>query len=487
MFYKETAESERESLEEQDEDMIGTAKGLKISKAYQMYNYIDNTELDDENELIMELTDKLFELIKAIAPALTIIEYNRLMILLRSRLSKIVQPTTRQALITDINTATNNKIPPDAIMEIIKVMTAIRLESVGEDYVSGIFNFAARQYRDLPQQYRFTPGTVIGFKSKQKAESLKQQFGTLNINKTAFTTSFPLKRNRKCYQLHKTGARHSYIIDIMFEDRGIIPSSNEKATFCYLLAININTRFLYAQLMNKVINAATNSYGKVNVKSSRSFILAMERFYQQGIIIRHLYGDSEKSFWSPAATGFYDKHNIVDYWPVPRQKKVQYPPFMKTKRKLNDKTEPLHGALAIMDRVIRTLRDMAYNMEVDVITPEIMEMLVSQYNNAPHSTLSKYAGFPVSPAQAHSDIELEDLIVRRIAQENYMIRARPNFYIPNGTKVKVYNEKDTMNKRRSIVQPGDNEVIAFTEGLYVVKNNYNDELQSVPRWKLQPI
>lgn len=44
-----------------------------------------------------------------------------------------------------------------------------------------------------------------------------------------------------------------------------------------------------------------------------------------------------------------------------------------------------------------------------------------------------------------------------------------------------------MNKRRSIVQPGDNEVIAFTEGLYVVKNNYNDELQSVPRWKLQPI
>lgn len=36
-----------------------------------------------------------------------------------------------------------------------------------------------------------TPGTVIGFKGKQKAESLKEQFGTLNINNIAFTTSFP--------------------------------------------------------------------------------------------------------------------------------------------------------------------------------------------------------------------------------------------------------------------------------------------------------
>ena len=57
------------------------------------------------------------------------------------------------------------------------------------------------------------------------------------------------------------------------------------------------------------------------------------------------------------------------------------------------KKDPMHSSLGIIDRVIRTLRDMAYNIKADVITPEIMEELVSQYNNAPHKTLLKLAGY----------------------------------------------------------------------------------------------
>lgn len=48
----------------------------------------------------------------------------------------------------------------------------------------------------------------------------------------------------------------------------------------------------------------------------------------------------------------------------------------------NNKTEPLHNSLGIIDRVIRTLRDMAYTAKIPKITPDVMDDLVYQYNNA---------------------------------------------------------------------------------------------------------
>ena len=149
------------------------------------------------------------------------------------------------------------------------------------------------------------------------------------------------------------------------------------------------------------------------------------------------------------------------------------------------KSEPLHSSLGLIDRVIRTIRDMAYNMEVEIITPDVMAEILKQYNHAPHKTLSKYAGFDVSPYMAQTNPDLEEFIVRRISAENYRIQSQPSFKLKPGTKVKVYNENSAMMKRRSKIQPGEYYVEEFKDGLWTVRDEKNTR-QRIPRYKLAP-
>lgn len=52
-------------------------------------------------------------------------------------------------------------------------------------------------------------------------------------------------------------------------------------------------------------------------------------------------------------------------------------------------TISLYSSLGIVERIIRTLRDMSFQFQSE-IGPEILKKLVSQYNNAPQLTLSAY-------------------------------------------------------------------------------------------------
>ena len=204
--------------------------------------------------------------------------------------------------------------------------------------------------------------------------------------------------------------------------------------------------------------------------------------------VEHLIGDGEGAFKSDESKMFYNSHNI-SFSPVARQPKGAFPDFMKYEQNKAKKTEPLHSGLGIVDRVIRTIRDMAYNMNIGVITPEVMDEIVNQYNNAPHRGLSQWAGFSVTPKMVNDDPELEEYIVRKICQENYNIMNRAGFKLNAGTHVKVYNEKDSMNKRRSIIQPGDFVINGFRNGLYEVEGKVNGKntIQMIPRYKLDPI
>ena len=53
--------------------------------------------------------------------------------------------------------------------------------------------------------------------------------------------------------------------------------------------------------------------------------------------------------------------------------------------------------------------------------------------------------------EVENDNDLEDFIIRRICQENYLISSQPGFHIPNGAQVKVYNENNKMGKRRTVI------------------------------------
>ena len=132
---------------------------------------------------------------------------------------------------------------------------------------------------------------------------------------------------------------------------------------------------------------------------------------------------------------------------IPRIK-TEFPSFMNDYNMVKkQKTEPNHSSLGLIDRVIRTIRDMAYNMRIRLITPEIMKQIVYLYNNSPHSTLSKYAGQLVTPENVDNDPELEDFIIRKIKQENYSIMNNLGFNLSKGAKVDVYNVDSSMAKR----------------------------------------
>ena len=315
----------------------------------------------------------------------------------------------------------------------------------------------------------------VAFRSKNKIDALTKQFQNLKTKDYNYNSYFPLKQNNKQYSLHKVASRNSYLIDLMFETK-----------FVYLVAININTRYLFVELMNQTINANKNSYGKTNVKTTKKFLQCLEKMISNGMTIKYLSGDSEKCFTSKEAQEFYEA-NEISFIPVERLNKTQYPSFMNSRNRFANKTTPNHSSLGIIDRVIRTLRDMAFNMEIGVIDPITMKNLVIQYNSAPHRTLSHYAGFEVSPQMVNDDKELENYIVRRICQENYNIKSQYGFNLEKGTKVKVYNEFDPLIKRRSMIQPGDFEIDAFTNGMYRVKNNLNNSILMIPRTKIDPI
>ena len=122
--------------------------------------------------------------------------------------------------------------------------------------------------------------------------------------------------------------------------------------------------------------------------------------------------------------------------------------------KWNNRTEPMHTLLAIIDRVTITIRDIAFNLKIGVIKPQAMKQIVNFYNNAPRKTLSKYAGFPVTPTMAQNDAKLEWYIVRKIMQHNHIIMHDLEFKLDEGTRVKAYNEKDPFAKRRTVIRPG---------------------------------
>ena len=255
---------------------------------------------------------------------------------------------------------------------------------------------------------------------------------------------------------------------------------------------NVNTRYLIAEPTNAEIEEDKDEDGIVKIsnsaKNKKICADVMQKLINKGWKPKNIESDGEGGFNSDYVHRvIYERYNIK-HQQVRRQNKTVYPMFMKDEsNKWNKKTEPMHGSLAIIDRATRTIRDMAYNMKIGVILPPDMQKIVEYYNNAPHKGLSKYAGFSVSPSMVQNDPKLEEWIVRKIMQKNYEVMNRKGFKLKRGTEVKVYNEKDSLSKRRTVIRPDEFMVLRFDKGLYRVKNKNDNSIKLVPRYKLDPI
>ena len=306
---------------------------------------------------------------------------------------------------------------------------------------------------------------VLGFKDKDKYKFGTRTYERNPVMKQTITNRFPLKDNLKKYGTHKVAHRGSYMIDFMFHKK-----------YVYLVAININTRYAMVEMTNVSASDENESQERViskDAKTTSSYLRALMKMIDEVKFmnpIRHLTGDGESAFKSNLAMKFYEQYNIT-FHPVTR---------MKIEGKKG--TDPLHSSLGLVDRFIRTIRDMLFNAELQ-ITPLAIKEMVRQYNNAPHTTLSKYIGFDVSPLMVQQDKNKEEYIVMKINNENIQTRMRYDFDIPIGSKVKVYNEKDVLGKRRVIAREG--EVVGRQGVMYKVKTNLGIEI--MPRYKLESL
>lgn len=307
--------------------------------------------------------------------------------------------------------------------------------------------------------------TKLGFKNVDKYKYGLEDYELKPVIEESIVNSFPLTENIKKYKLHKLAPRGTYMIDLMF-------GSDTFKNLTYLVAINVNTRYVCIELTN--IPNDSGEFLKNNTKTTTSYLRALTKIMnavRDTQPIKYLTGDGESAFASILAQAFYREHGIT-FHPVPRMSI----PGKKS-------TDPLHSSLGLIDRFIRTLRDMLYQAGYET-TPKAIQEMVRQYNNAPHKSLSKWIGFDVSPSMVQNDRNMEEFITTKIYKANIATKINTDFDLQPGTKVKVYNEKNVLGKRRTICIPG---IIRGMQGsLYKVEIQVNGQtkIELVPRYKI---
>jgi hypothetical protein len=150
-----------------------------------------------------------------------------------------------------------------------------------------------------------------------------------------------------------------------------------KGSLTYLIMIDPLTRKLWAEPTNPAVPGG--AYRFDNQKNQEQVKVALEKIFNgSGLSNFHLIGDSEAAFMAPEVRSWL-RGKGADFTAVARQKSV-YPDWM-AQANSRVKEEPEHRKLGTIDRVIRTLRDMAFAQHWELITPPRMKYLVSEYNS----------------------------------------------------------------------------------------------------------
>ena len=309
---------------------------------------------------------------------------------------------------------------------------------------------------------------VAPWKSRKKVQHYATSRGwtpsqvDANVNRDG-PDSWDLKSQRKL-MTHFVGSRYCFVADYMIT-----------GSFVYCVAINVNTR--------KVFFALPRVYGTYGSRIARprkphkpdaaSAIQSLNDIRRQ-TPVKFLLMDNEPA-WTSNEFQDHLRSNGIAYQFV---HKNQVTDDVDT----NEKSRLNHSSTSLIDRFIRTVRMMNYNMNMpSEIHPTTMRWLVNEYNNSPHSTLSRYLKRQTTPNEVDANPALERKICSEILRENHLIRTDPN-YQPN-RYVRVYNDAHSFDKVKPRFLPGHWEVLGTEDGLFKVQQN--DHIMKVSRWMIK--
>ena len=268
-------------------------------------------------------------------------------------------------------------------------------------------------------------------------------------NAQQLADSFNYKQQSKAYMLKTVAPRYSFIIDYFFPGK-----------FIYLLAININTRKAYA-IPTSTIKEINKNRFVINEKGNKTATQSVEllkTLIKKAKNVKHILCDQENAFMS------------VMFKKECRSRKIELKYYIKNDVKgvveTKESSRGVHSALALIDRLCRTIRRMNYNIgNGPDIDPKTMEYLINEYNNSPHTTLSSIVGKPITPNIVNDNPKIEDFIVETIAKENIMVKLRDDYNIV-GRWCRCLNESGKFDKVKHKLLPGIWKVVGTENGLF---------------------
>ena len=103
----------------------------------------------------------------------------------------------------------------------------------------------------------------------------------------------------------------------------------------------------------------------------------------------------------------------------------------------------VHTSLSLIDRLCRTIRDIAFNLNYEgIYNQEQMNKVLNYYNQSRHETLTQtlFKAYPelkkifkfISPwIMEHNELDLEIKFVKECIKYNYYIKLKPDYKIIN--------------------------------------------------------
>ena len=331
---------------------------------------------------------------------------------------------------------------------------------------------------------QFKDSHVFPYRSANKLKSIYNNFeqanlvnrmSTTDVNKlTKHYNSFNIKKNKKEYSLRTySNARHSLIGDIFFD-----------SDISYLLLININTRYAYAYQLGdlKVRNISNqdeyqNTYLIYYLTKGQKTIKSLMKAFKQHLAnhkVNFLRFDGEKAINSKEFQNYLQKKHIRYLSTVPKS----------------------HTSLALIDRLCRTIRDIAFNLHIEHISHQhIMDLILDYYNNTRHETLTStlFKAYPelkskykngITPAIMDANPELERLFVMECKKYNNYVESKQDYDIKIGDKAQIVNENNPFKKNRTILNENTHTVTSRFGNIYELTNNFKKTYK--PRFLIKP-
>lgn len=289
---------------------------------------------------------------------------------------------------------------------------------------------------------------------------------------------FDQNKAKNKYQMRTVGNLYSYMGDIMF------PVGNKVA---FLLLIEINTRKAFGYQLgdikeHEIINVDTENYERIifapksKLKTTVSLIKAFNKFLNEvETPVKYLKFDGESGV----------NNNKFQTYLI--QNGIEFIPVLKN----------AHTSLSLINRLCRTIRDIAYNMNVNIVNQSIMNEVLELYNNAPHKTitnicfkndsnLKKLYPNGISPNDVYYSYDedgiryLERLIIRDNVRHNILVGEEIND-LNIRDKCRIYEDSDKFTKKRSKLSKDIYQIVGLKGNIYQVQNINSGEIKNVQR------